>query len=67
MPGRDPDFAAEFLARHQNKLMSGSDCPRRDTARRRCRRNRRPKQVCSERNADSAQATGSPDVFRKIV
>jgi predicted TIM-barrel fold metal-dependent hydrolase len=27
---RDPDFAAEFLARHRNKLMFGSDCPCRD-------------------------------------
>jgi predicted TIM-barrel fold metal-dependent hydrolase len=27
---RDPDFAAGFLARHQNKLMFGSDCPCRD-------------------------------------
>jgi len=25
--GRDPEFAAEFLKRHQNKLMLGSDCP----------------------------------------
>ncbi len=28
--GRDPDFAARFLERHQNKLMFGSDCPCRD-------------------------------------
>ncbi|MDP9170478.1 MAG: amidohydrolase [Acidobacteriota bacterium] len=28
--GRDPDFAAAFLVRHQNKLMFGSDCPCRD-------------------------------------
>jgi predicted TIM-barrel fold metal-dependent hydrolase len=25
--GRDPDFAAGFLVRHQEKLMFGSDCP----------------------------------------
>ena len=24
---RDPEFAAAFLVRHQNKLMFGSDCP----------------------------------------
>ena len=30
--GRDPDFAARFLERHQNKLMFGSDCPCRDGA-----------------------------------
>ncbi len=28
--GRDPDFAARFLVRHQDKLMFGSDCPCRD-------------------------------------
>ena len=28
--GRDPDFAAAFLVRHQNKLMFGSDCGCRD-------------------------------------
>jgi predicted TIM-barrel fold metal-dependent hydrolase len=27
---RDPDFAAAFLARHQSKLLFGSDCPCRD-------------------------------------
>lgn len=27
---RDPDFAAAFFARHQDKLMFGSDCPCRD-------------------------------------
>lgn len=30
--GRDPEFAAKFLERHQNKLMFGSDCPCRDGA-----------------------------------
>jgi predicted TIM-barrel fold metal-dependent hydrolase len=30
MLGRDPDFAAGFLVRHQDKLMFGSDCPCRD-------------------------------------
>lgn len=28
--GRDPEFAAGFLARHRGKLMFGSDCPCRD-------------------------------------
>jgi hypothetical protein len=26
MLSRDPDFTADFLRRHQNKLMFGSDC-----------------------------------------
>jgi predicted TIM-barrel fold metal-dependent hydrolase len=29
---RDPEFAADFLKRHQNKLMFGSDCPCTDGA-----------------------------------
>jgi predicted TIM-barrel fold metal-dependent hydrolase len=67
--GRDPDFAAAFLVRHQDKLMFGSDCP--------CRDGHGAGQVSQEpliKNKCVARETltalkqlASPDVFRKIV
>ena len=67
--GRDPDFAAAFLVRHQDKLMFGSDCP--------CRDGHGAGQVSQEpliRNKCVARETltalrqlAAPDVFRKIV
>lgn len=67
--GRDPDFAADFLVRHQDKLMFGSDCP--------CRDGRGAGQVsqeplikgkCVARETLSAlKQLTSPAVFRKIT
>jgi uncharacterized protein len=67
--GRDPDFAAAFLVRHQDKLMFGSDCP--------CRDGHGAGQVSQEpliRNKCVARETltalkqlSAPDVFRKIT
>jgi predicted TIM-barrel fold metal-dependent hydrolase len=67
--GRDPDFAAAFLARHQDKLMFGSDCP--------CRDGHGDGQVSQEpllKNKCVARETltalkqlASPEVFRKIT
>jgi predicted TIM-barrel fold metal-dependent hydrolase len=67
--GRDPDFAAGFVDRHQNKLMFGSDCP--------CRDGRGMGQVSKEKwIADKCVARetlaalkqlATPDVFRKIT
>ena len=57
---RDPDFAAGFLARHQDKLMFGSDCgcpDGRGTA----------AGTCIARDTLTAlKKLAAPDVFRKI-
>ena len=67
--GRDPEFAAEFVQRHQNKLMFGSDCP--------CRDGRGAGQVSKEpwingkcvarETLTTLQKLASPEVFRKIT
>jgi predicted TIM-barrel fold metal-dependent hydrolase len=69
MLGRDPDFAAAFLARHRDKLMFGSDCP--------CRDGHGAGQVSQEpliKNKCVARETLTalkqltpPDLFRQIV
>jgi predicted TIM-barrel fold metal-dependent hydrolase len=67
--GRDPDFAAKFLARHQNKLMFGCDCPCRD-GHGAGQVSREPlirgKCVARETLTALKQLT-SPEVFRKIT
>ena len=67
--GRDPEFAAEFLKRHQNKLMLGSDCP--------CRDGRGAGQVSKEpwingkcvaqETLTALKKLADPGVFRKIT
>jgi predicted TIM-barrel fold metal-dependent hydrolase len=57
---RDPEFAAGFLRRHQDKLMFGSDCP--------CPDGTGSKVRCIARETLSALATLAPSgVFRKIA
>jgi hypothetical protein len=66
---RDPEFARDFLKRHQNKLMFGSDCG--------CRDGRgtggtpllpRLKGKCTGRDTlEIAKNLTTPDVFRKIT
>jgi predicted TIM-barrel fold metal-dependent hydrolase len=58
---RDPEFAAGFLVRHQNKLMFGSDCPCPDGkggATGRC---------VARATLTMLKKLAPPDVFRKIV
>ena len=58
---RDPEFAAAFLVRHQNKLMFGSDCPCPDGkggATGRC---------IARATLTMLKKLAPPDVFRKIV
>lgn len=68
--GRDPEFAADFLKRHQDKLMFGSDCP--------CQDGQGAGQVskeawiagkCVARETLTAlkQLTNSASLFRKIT
>jgi predicted TIM-barrel fold metal-dependent hydrolase len=67
--GRDPDFAAKFLDRHQDKLMFGCDCP--------CKDGHGTGQVsqaplikgkCVARETLTAlKQLASPAVFRKLV
>jgi predicted TIM-barrel fold metal-dependent hydrolase len=67
--GRDPEFATEFLKRHQNKLMLGSDCP--------CLDGRGAGQVSKEpwingkcvaqETLTALKKLASPEVFRKIT
>ena len=67
--GRDPEFAAGFLARHQNKLMFGSDCPCTD-GRGAGQRSQQPliKGKCVARETLAAvKQLSSPAVFRKIA
>ncbi len=60
---RDPDFAAAFILRHQNKLMFGSDCPCQDG-----RGTGTPAGRCVARATLTAlKKLAPPDVFRKIV
>jgi len=67
--GRDAEFAAEFLKRHQNKLMLGSDCPCLDGR----GAGQRSKEAwidgkCVARETLTAlKKLASPEVFRKIT
>ena len=66
---RDPEFAPDFLKRHQNKLMFGSDCPCTDGAGA-GQRSREPLIAgkCVARETLSAlKQMASPEVFRKIT
>jgi predicted TIM-barrel fold metal-dependent hydrolase len=67
--GRDPDFAARFLERHQNKLMFGSDCPCRDGAGTgQVSREKWIQNKCVARETLTAlKQLTSGDVFRKIT
>jgi predicted TIM-barrel fold metal-dependent hydrolase len=67
--GRDPEFAAAFLDRHQNKLMFGCDCP--------CKDGHGAGQVSQEplikgkcvarETLTALKQLASPAVFRRIV
>jgi predicted TIM-barrel fold metal-dependent hydrolase len=67
--GRDPEFAASFLVRHQDKLMFGSDCPCRD-GHGAGQVSQEPliKSKCVARETLTAlKKLASPEVFRKIA
>jgi ferredoxin-thioredoxin reductase catalytic subunit len=66
---RDPEFTAEFLRRHQNKLMFGSDCSCRD-GRGTGQASKEPLIMgkCVARETLTALKTAaSAEVFRKIT
>jgi len=58
---RDPEFAAGFLERHQNKLMFGSDCPCPDG------RGGTSGRCIARATLTTLKKLASPEVFRKIV
>ena len=58
---RDPEFAAKFLERHQNKLMFGSDCPCPDG------RGGTTGRCVARATLTALKKLASPDVFRKIT
>jgi predicted TIM-barrel fold metal-dependent hydrolase len=58
---RDPDFAAGFLDRHQNKLMFGSDCPCPDG------RGGTSGRCVARATLGALKKLASPEVFRKIT
>ena len=58
---RDPEFAAGFLVRHQNKLMFGSDCPCPDG------RGGTSGRCIARATLTMLKKLAPPDVFRKIV
>ena len=67
--GRDPEFMKGFIARHQNKLMFGSDCSCRD-GRGTGQSSQAPliKGKCVARETLTAlKQLGSPAIFRKIA
>ncbi|MFN7921353.1 MAG: amidohydrolase [Bryobacteraceae bacterium] len=67
--GRDPEFTAGFLARHQNKLIFGSDCSCRD-GRGAGQGSQEPliKGKCVARETLAVlKKQASPEVFRKIT
>jgi predicted TIM-barrel fold metal-dependent hydrolase len=66
--GRDPDFTARFLERHQNKLMFGSDCPCRDgVGTGQVSQEKWIKDKCVARETLTAlKQLTSGDVFRKV-
>ena len=59
---RDPEFAAGFVERHQNKLMFGSDCPCADG-----RGSDRGGRCIARATLAQLKKLASADVFRKIV
>lgn len=59
---RDPEFAARFIERHQNKLMFGSDCPCADG-----KGTDRGGRCIARATLTQLQKLAAPDVFRKIV
>ena len=59
---RDPEFAARFVERHQNKLMFGSDCPCVDG-----NGTDRGGRCIARATLTQLQKIAAPDVFRKIV
>lgn len=67
--GRDPDFMAKFVERHQNKLFFGSDCSCED-GRGKGQRSQQPliKGKCVARETLTAlKGMTTAEVFRKIV
>ena len=58
---RDPEFAAGFLERHQNKLMFGSDCPCPDG------RGGASGRCVARATLTELRKLAPPDIFRKIV
>jgi predicted TIM-barrel fold metal-dependent hydrolase len=56
---RDPEFAAKFLERHQDKLMFGSDCP--------CPDGRGTVRCIARETLTAVKTLAPPDVFRKIA
>lgn len=58
---RDPEFAAGFLERHQNKLMFGSDCGCPDG------RGGTSGRCIARATLTALKKLGAPDVFRKIA
>jgi predicted TIM-barrel fold metal-dependent hydrolase len=58
---RDPEFAAGFLVRHQNKLMFGSDCPCPDG------KGGTTGRCIARATLTMLKKLAPPDVFRKIV
>jgi predicted TIM-barrel fold metal-dependent hydrolase len=66
---RDPDFAREFLVRHQDKLMFGSDCPCADGhGTGQVSNEPRIKGRCVARETlATLQRLASPQIFRKIT
>jgi predicted TIM-barrel fold metal-dependent hydrolase len=56
---RDPEFAAGFLVRHQNKLMFGSDCS--------CPDGRGTVRCVARETLTALKKLASADVFRKIT
>jgi len=58
---RDPEFAAGFLVRHQNKLMFGSDCPCPDG------RGGTSGRCVARATLTMLKKLAPPEVFRKIV
>ena len=58
---RDPEFAARFLERHQDKLMFGSDCPCPDG------RGGTSGRCVARATLTALKKLASPGVFRKIV
>ena len=70
---RDPEFTKEFLKRHQDKLMFGSDCSCADGKGSGVSQNRNPAATrlsgkCVARETLTAlQRSTTPDVFRKLT
>ena len=63
---RDPEFAAAFLVRHQNKLMFGSDCSCAD-GRGTSGRGASAGRCIARATLTMLKKLAPPDVFRKIV